>query len=308
MKKYNPKTIESKWQKEWKEQDIVKIDKDDSSKEKYYVLDMFPYPSSDGLHMGHTENYTISDIVYRYKRMKGFSVLHPQGFDSFGLPAENYAIKTGVHPKETTKKNIENYIKQMQTLGLGYDFDEKIITSSPEYYKWTQWIFTKFFEAGLAYRKTDTINWCESCKTGLANEQVVGGLCERCKNEVIQKEVPGWFFKITDFADELIDGLENLDWPEHTKKNQTNWIGKSEGAEIEFKIKGVDRKFTVFTTRPDTLFGATYCVFAPEHALVGEMKEQIENWSEVEKYVNDTKKKTERERLEGKEKTREDRG
>jgi len=303
MKKYNHKKIEPKWQKKWEEDEVVKIDKNDTSKEKFYILDMFPYPSGDGLHMGHTESYTSTDIIYRYKRMKGFNVLHPQGFDAFGLPAENYAIKTKVHPKETTKKNIENYIRQMKSLGFGYDFDEKIVTSSQEYYKWTQWIFTKFFEAGLAYKKTDTINWCESCKTGLANEQVEDGKCERCKNDVEQKEVPGWFLKITDFADELIEGLKNLDWPEHTKKNQINWIGKSEGAEIDFSLKNTDKKFTVFTTRPDTLFGATYCVLAPEHNLVSELKEQIENLDEVEKYLNDTKKKTERERLEAKEKT-----
>ena len=303
MKKYNHKNIEAKWQKQWEKDNSVKIDKDDMSKEKFYVLDMFPYPSGDGLHMGHTESYTSTDILYRYKKMRGFNVLHPQGFDSFGLPAENYAIKTGIHPKKTTKKNIENYIKQMKSLGLGYDFNEKIITSTPEYYKWTQWIFTKFFDAGLAYKKTDTINWCESCKTGLANEQVEDGKCERCKNEVVQKEVPGWFFKITDFADELIEGLDGLNWPEHTKKNQINWIGKSEGAEIDFEVKGYDKKFTVFTTRPDTLFGVTYCVLAPEHPLINDLKEQIKNWDEVEKYLNNTKKKTERERLEAKEKT-----
>lgn len=303
MKKYDHKKIESKWQKVWEDNNSVKIDKDDTQKEKFYLLDMFPYPSGEGLHMGHTEGYTSTDIFYRYKRMKGFNVLHPQGFDSFGLPAENYAIKTGVHPKETTKKNSDNYISQMKSLGLGYDFDEKVVTSDPEYYKWTQWIFTKFFEGGIAYKKTETANWCDSCKTTLANEQVENGACERCKNEVVQKEIPAWFFKITDFADDLIEGLESVDWPEHTKKNQINWIGKSEGAEIDFKISGTDKKFTVFTTRPDTLFGATYCVFAPEHELVEELKESISNWDEVEAYVKETQKKSERERLESDEKT-----
>ncbi len=320
MKKYNPKSIESKWQKKWEEEGAVKIDKDDRNKEKFYVLDMFPYPSGDGLHMGHTKSYTSSDIFYRYKRMKGFNVLHPQGFDSFGLPAENYAIKTGVHPKKTIQKNIKNYIRQMKSLGIWYDFDEKIITSSTEYYKWTQWIFTKFFDTGLVYKKTDTINWCKSCKTGLANEQVEGGKCERCKNEVEQKKVPGWFLKITDFADELIDGLEDLDWPKHTKKNQINWIGKSEGSEIEFRVKTTLKacpssieslslrnnslvQFKVFTTRPDTLFGVTYCVLSPEHMLVGELKDNISNWNEVQIYVDNTNNKTERERLEAKEKT-----
>ncbi|MEK7134671.1 MAG: class I tRNA ligase family protein, partial [Patescibacteria group bacterium] len=230
-------------------------------------------------------------------------VLHPQGFDSFGLPAENYAIKTGTHPKETTAQNIENYIRQMKSLGFGYDFGEKIITSSPEYYKWTQWLFTQFFEHGLVYKKTASANWCDSCKTVLANEQVVDGKCERCKNEVTQKEVPGWFFKITDFADGLIEGLKGVDWPEHTKKNQINWIGKSEGALIKFPISSSQFSIEVFTTRPDTLFGAMYMALAPEHEMVSNLKKQITNWDEVEKYVNDTKKKTERERVENKEKT-----
>ena len=303
MKEYNQKDIEKKWQKKWEETDAFKIDKDDLKKEKFYILDMFPYPSGDGLHMGHTESYTSTDIFYRYKKMRGFNVLHPQGFDSFGLPAENYAIKTGIHPKKTTQKNIENYIKQMKSLGLAYDFEESVITSTPKYYKWTQWIFTKFFKNSLVYKKTDTINWCESCKTGLANEQVEGGRCERCKNEVVQKEVPGWFFKITDFADDLIEDLKNVDWPEHTKKNQINWIGKSEGSEIKFKIKDSDKSFKVFTTRADTLFGVTYCVLAPENKLVEELKESIENWDELGEYIKKTKKKTEMERMEGKDKT-----
>jgi len=332
MEKYDHKKIEKKWQEKWQKNEAFKIDKDDKKKEKFYILDMFPYPSGDGLHMGHTESYTSTDIFYRFKKMQGYNVLHPQGFDSFGLPAENYAIKTGVKPKETTKKNIENYIRQMQSLGLAYDFSEKLVTSSPEYYKWTQWIFNKFFEDGLVYKKTDTINWCDSCKTGLANEQVENGKCERCKNEVIQKEVPGWFFKITDFADELIEDMKDLDWPEHTKKNQINWIGRSEGSLIKFKIileknsnKGVLSKdgdqtdprinadqtqnyaeiseFEVFTTRADTLFGVTYCVLAPENKLVEELKDGIENWNEVEAYMEKTKRKTEMERKEGKEKT-----
>jgi len=301
--KYNHLEIEKKWQKRWEENGLAKIDKDDTFKEKFYILDMFPYPSGDGLHMGHAESYTSTDIVYRYKRMRGFNVIHPQGFDSFGLPAENYAIKTGVHPKDTTKKNIENYIRQMRSLAFEYDFDEKIITSMPEYYKWTQWIFTKFFEKGLVYKKIDTINWCDSCKTGLANEQVEDGKCERCKNEVEQRKIPGWFFKITDFADQLIEDLKTIDWPEHTKKNQINWIGKSEGVEIDFNIKNTDKRFSVFTTRPDTLFGVTYCVFAPENKLILDLKGMISNWEEVEKYISDTNKKTERDRLESKEKT-----
>ena len=313
MKSYDHKRIEKKWQEKWEEDGLAKIDKDDTGKEKFYVLDMFPYPSGDGLHMGHTESYTGTDIVYRYKRMKGYNVLHPQGFDSFGLPAENYAIKTGTHPKITTAQNIQNYIVQMKSLGFGYDFDEKIITSSPEYYKWTQWLFTQFFEHNLVYKKTASANWCDSCKTVLANEQVVDGICERCKSEVIQKEVPSWFFKITDFADGLIEGLKDVDWPEHTKKNQINWIGKSEGALIKFPISprpyavggAGNSQFSieVFTTRPDTLFGATYMVLAPEHELVSNLKSQISNFADVEEYIAETKKKTERERIESKEKT-----
>ncbi|MEK7452691.1 MAG: leucine--tRNA ligase [Patescibacteria group bacterium] len=313
MKNYDYKKIEQKWQKRWEDSGIYKISENSFVglgyvRPKYYLLDMFPYPSGDGLHMGHTESYTSTDVLYRYKKMKGFNVLHLQGFDSFGLPAENYAIKTGVHPKETTRKNMETYIRQMKSLGFGYDFENKVVTSSPEYYHWTQWIFTKFFEAGLVYKKTDRINWCDSCKTGLANEQVEDGRCERCKSEVIQKNIPGWFFKITDFSEELINDLKDLDWPEHTKKNQINWIGKSDGAEIKFKIlslrlKSEISKIEVFTTRPDTLFGVTYCVLAPEHKIIEELKDSIENWKEVNEYLEKTKRKSEMERIEGKEKT-----
>ncbi len=238
MKKYNHKKIEEKWKKEWAGKNMYEH-KDNLSKEKYYVLDMFPYPSGDGLHMGHTESYTASDIIYRYKKLQGFDVLHPQGFDSFGLPAENYAIKTGVHPKETTQTNANNYIKQMKMLGLGHDLNHLVYTSDPSYYKWTQWLFGKFFENGLVEQKTDKINWCPSCNTGIANEQVEDGKCERCKTEIEQKEVPGWFFKITDFAEDLINDLDKVDWPEATKKNQKAWIGRSEGAKIKFEIRNL---------------------------------------------------------------------
>ncbi|MCG2694683.1 leucine--tRNA ligase [Candidatus Parcubacteria bacterium] len=306
MGKYNHKEIEQKWQKIWEENKVVKIDKDDT-KNKYYVLDMFPYPSGDGLHMGHTESYTASDVFYRFKKMQGFNVLHPQGFDAFGLPAENFAIKTKVHPAQTTEKNINNYIRQMKSLGLNYDFDEQAVTSDPKYYKWTQWIFEQFYKNGLVYKRTQKTNWCSSCQTVIANEQVVNGECERCGTKIEQKEIPGWFFKITDFADDLIDGLDKVDWPEHTKKNQINWIGKSEGAKITFKLTSNSQQLTenieVFTTRPDTLFGATYMVLAPEHSLVTELKDQIANWGEVEKYIEETKNKTELDRLEAKEKT-----
>ncbi|MAZ67707.1 hypothetical protein CL652_02985 [bacterium] len=431
MQKYDHQKVEKKWQKTWDETGANKIDKDDTAKPKFYLLDMYPYPSGDGLHMGHTEAYTANDIFSRYKKATGFNVLHPTGFDSFGLPAENYAVKTGVHPKETTKTNSENFTRQLKSLGIDYDYDEMVTTSEPNYYKWTQWLFIQFFKNDLVYKKTDTVNWCDSCKTVLANEQVEGGACERCKKDVMQKPIPSWFFKITDFAQDLIDGHEKIDWPEHTRKNQINWIGKSEGAEIEFvvprvvnddpnearsfimgeknisekdinavggeiveatkngflcvrfpkssakafeelivekmepgfwneyltddevvfifkhKDSSVERlvlseetdaaivelgnkfnddeptdesawawlannswyapivpKVRVFTTRPDTLFGATYMVLSPEHELVGKLSEKIENKADVDKYVAAAAKKTDLERtVETKEKT-----
>jgi len=321
MVKYNFSKIERKWRKYWEEKGLYKT-KGNKKKPKYYILDMFPYPSGDGLHMGHTESYTASDIIYRFKKLQGYDVLHRQGFDSFGLPAENYAIKTGVHPKKTTEKNIKNYIKQMKMLGFGYDFSNLIRTSSPSYYKWTQWIFGKFFENGLVKRKTDEINWCPSCQTVIANEQVADGKCERCKTKIKQKEVPGWFFKITGFAEDLIKDLDKVDWPEATKKNQRAWIGKSEGAIIKFqiisksklsksnpksKIQKNENFIKVFTTRPDTLFGATYLVLAPEHKFVASLPENndlmIRNHEDVKRYIERAKNKTEMERLESKEKT-----
>ncbi len=314
---YNHREIEKKWQKRWEKEGIYRTGKD-SKKPKYYILDMFPYPSGAGLHMGHTESYTASDIIYRFKTMQGYNVLHPQGFDSFGLPAENYAIKTGTHPKETISMNAKNYIEQMKMLGLGHDLNHLIYTSDSSYYKWTQFLFGKFFENNLVEKKVDIINWCPSCNTGIANEQVENGECERCGAKIEQKEIPGWFFKITDFADELIEGLDKVDWPEHTKKNQKAWIGKSEGAKIVFNVKSQKSKvistLEVFTTRPDTLFGATYMVVAPEHPLIkilstchpregGDPENCIKNYNEVEAYIEKTKKKTELERMEGKEKT-----
>ena len=304
MEKYDHKAIEEKWQSHWAKNQVDKNNKDNHDKEKFYMLDMLPYPSGDGLHMGHTESYTASDIMYRYKRMQGYHVLHPQAFDSFGLPAENYAIKTGIHPSQTVTKAGDNFIRQMKSLGLGYDYDDVFYTSSPEYYRWTQWLFSRFFENDLVYRDTQTVNWCPGCNTTLANEQVEAGQCERCKSEVIQKEIPGWYFRITNFADDLIhkDG-DAIDWPEHTKKNQNAWIGKSEGAKIQFAVKDHDEKIEIFTTRPDTLFGATYMVLAPEHALVSNLKSQISNIKDVEEYIQNTSKKSELERLENKEKT-----
>lgn len=302
MNRYDHKKIQKKWQKKWAGDNPYKSMKKDG-REKFYILDMFPYPSALGLHMGHTEGYSATDILARYKTMAGFDVLHPQGFDAFGLPAENYAIKTGIHPAKSTKENIDSILKQMKSLGLCHDFSGNVITSSPQYYKWTQYFFGKFFENGLAYKKRDKINWCDSCKTALANEQVENGKCERCKNEVVKKEVPGWFFKTTYFADDLIKDLDKVDWPTHTKVNQINWIGKSEGSEIDFQIKDSSEKFTVFTTRADTLYGVTYCVLAPEHNLIEDLKDKIENYDEVHKYVHRAKNTSERDRLESKEKT-----
>jgi leucyl-tRNA synthetase len=303
--KYDHQAVEAKWQAHWNEHKVNKTNKDDHSKEKFFMLDMLPYPSGDGLHMGHTESYTASDIMYRFKRMQGYHVLHPQAFDSFGLPAENYAIKTGIHPSETVRTAGENFIAQMKSLGFGYDYDDIFWTSDPEYYKWTQWLFARFFENDLVYKDNQTVNWCPSCHTTLANEQVEQGECERCGSEVVQKEIPGWYFRITDFADDLIhDENSQIDWPAHTKKNQNEWIGKSEGAKITFQIQDTDHEIEVFTTRPDTLFGATYMVLAPEHDLVStKLGSLISNWDEVQTYVHNTTKKSELERLENKEKT-----
>lgn len=287
--------------KRWEEAGIFQA-QDESEKPKKYILDMFPYPSGDGLHVGHVESYTGSDIIARYYRMKSYNVLHPVGWDAFGLPAENYAIKKGVHPQETTDANIENFTRQIKSLGFSYDWSREINTSSSEYYKWTQWLFLKLYEKGLAYKKKAKANWCSSCKTVLANEQVIDGACERCGSQVNQKELEQWFFKITDFADRLLDGLEHLDWPEHIKSMQRNWIGKSEGAELVFRIDGSDDQITVFTTRPDTLYGVTYVVLAPEHpmldAIVAESRRE-----EVEKYRTAATKKSVLERTELNEKT-----
>ena len=304
--KYDHKKIEAKWQKIWEKTQAFKAE-EDSSKPKAYILDMFPYPSGDGLHVGHVEGYTATDIYSRYKRMCGFNVLHPMGWDAFGLPAENYAIKTGVPPQETTDKSIENFRKQIKALGLSYDWSREVGTHNPDYYRWTQWLFTKFFERGLVYKKKALVNWDPVDQTVLANEQVLpDGTAERSGAKVEKRDLEQWFFKITDYADELADSLDKVDWPESTKINQRNWIGRSEGAEIEFQLTmstpGVAIK--VFTTRPDTLFGATYLVLAPEHEQVASLKEQVSNKSEVEKYINDAKNKSDIERsAEGKEKT-----
>lgn len=302
---YDHKNLEKKWQTRWEESGLNKVDQTEN-KPTYYVLDMFPYPSGAGLHAGHVESYTATDIYARYFRSKGFNVLHPQGFDAFGLPAENYAIKTGIHPTETTKTAIANFIKQINSLGFSYDWEHTVNTSDPAYYKWTQWLFLLMYKNGLAYKKKAKANWCESCQTVLANEQSEGGVCERCGNPVIQKDLEQWFFKITDFIEDqeidgkklkgLLSGLDDIDWPTSTKAAQKNWIGRSEGAEVDFKIKDSEKIIKVFTTRVDTIFGCTYVVLAPESSLVQELKEKIENWPEVENYLLLTKKKTELQR------------
>ena len=292
--KYEPKNFEKKWQQKWEKDNVFKTD-ENSAKNKCYILDMFPYPSGAGLHVGHFKGYVATDILSRLRRMQGYNVLHPMGWDAFGLPAENYAIKTGTHPEIITKENIQNIKRQMKDAGLSFDWSREIDTTDPDYFKWTQWIFLKMFEKGLAYESEMPINWCPSCKTGLANEEVVNGECERCSTPVEQKNIRQWVLKITEYADRLLDDLEGLDWPSKVKEMQKNWIGKSEGAEITFKVDGKDVK--VFTTRPDTLFGCTYIVLAPENKLVLEFKDEILNWEEVNDYLNKTKLKTERERI-----------
>ena len=287
MNNYDHKKIEKKWQKFWEEHKVFEVKEDDKYPEdkRLYILDMFPYPSGQGLHVGHPEGYTATDIVTRYYRMKGYNVLHPMGWDAFGLPAENYAIKTKTHPEITTNNNIKTFKAQIKSLGLGYDWSREVNTTDPMYYKWTQWIFLKLFEKGLAYKKEAPINFCPSCKTGLANEEVVDGKCERCGTPVIRKNLPQWVLKITAYAEKLLEDLDDLDWPEDIKIMQKNWIGKSEGAYVKFKVKGYNDFIEVYTTRPDTLFGATYMVLAPEHPLVDkitipEQKREIEKYKE----------------------------
>ena len=296
---YKPREIEKKWQKIWEERGIFKAI-DFATKKKFYVLDMFPYPSSDGLHVGHPRGYIATDVVAHFKRREGFNVLHPMGWDAFGLPTENYAIKTGVHPEIITERNINRMKKQLELIGLGYDWSRELNTTDPGYYKWTQYIFLLLYGMGLAYEAELPINWCPSCKTGLANEEVIDGKCERCKTEVQRKKLRQWALRITAYAEKLLKGLDKLDWPEQIKEMQRNWIGKSEGWEITFllknrKIKSRD-KIRVFTTRTDTLFGCTYLVLAPEHPLIEKLKNKIINYKSVKKYIEGSKNKTERER------------
>ncbi|HIQ50040.1 MAG TPA: leucine--tRNA ligase [Nanoarchaeota archaeon] len=278
------KDIEKKWQKRWEEAGIFKV-KEDPSKKKVYVLEMFPYPSAYFLHMGHVRNYTIGDVIARYLRMRGFNVLYPMGYDAFGLPAENAAIQTGIHPKVYTENAIEKIMEQQKKLGLSYDWSRVIATCYPEYYKWNQWFFLKFLEKGLAYRKKAPVNWCPKCKTVLANEQVEHGKCWRCNSKVEIKHLEQWFFKITAYAERLLKDLEKIDWPENIKEMQRNWIGKSEGAEIVFKIEGENKEITVFTTRADTIFGVSFIALAPEHPLVEELVKGTELEEKVKEFA-----------------------
>jgi len=298
MSKYPFKDIEAKWQKYWEENKTFKVSEDPAFPQdrRAYVLDMFPYPSGAGLHVGHPEGYTATDIYCRYLRMNGYNVLHPMGFDSFGLPAENYAIKTGTHPKITTKANIENFLTQIKALGFSYDWDREISTHTSEYYHWTQWIFLQLYKEGLAYESDMPINWCPDCKTGLANEEVLDGRCDRCGHQVERKNLRQWVFKITEYADNLLEDLDNLDWPDSVKAMQRNWIGRSEGANVTFHTEGGD-PIEVYTTRPDTLFGATYMVLAPEHKLVEKITTPDQK-ADVEKYVRQANLKSDMERTE----------
>ncbi|MFH1866958.1 MAG: leucine--tRNA ligase [Patescibacteria group bacterium] len=301
-RKFDHRKIEAKWQKKWQHLKAGKATIE-PKKTKVYVLDMFPYPSGAGLHVGHIEGYTATDIYCRYLRMKGVNVLHPMGWDAFGLPTENYAIKEKIHPRIVTEQNINNFRRQLQSLGLSYDWSREINTTDPEYYKWTQWIFLKLFKRGLAYQAVVPINFCPSCQTGLANEEVVAGKCERCKTLVVRKDKKQWLLKITDYAERLLKGLDKLDWPEKIKAMQRNWIGKSEGAEVKFSIVKSKLSITVFTTRPDTLFGATFLCLSPEHPLVKPLT-TIEHKKTVIKYLELTKAKSELERTDlAKEKT-----
>ncbi|MFH1725242.1 MAG: leucine--tRNA ligase [Elusimicrobiota bacterium] len=287
--------IETKWQERWREAGVFKTPEEPSREKKFYCLDMFPYPSADGLHVGHPEGYTATDILCRYKRMRGLEVLHPMGWDAFGLPAENFAIQTGTHPREVTERNVKNFRRQIQSLGFSYDWDREIDTTDPEYYRWTQWIFLQLYKKGLAYESTIPINWCPSCKTGLANEEVFGGACERCGTSVERRDMRQWLLKITAYAERLLADLESLDWPESTLAMQRNWIGRSEGAEVAFTIG--EHKVTVFTTRPDTLYGATYMVLAPEHPLVGRITDPSFK-RRVDAYVEEARVKSDIERTE----------
>ena len=294
---YQYKDIEKKWQGIWEKEETFKAE-ESHEKPKFYVLVEFPYPSGQGLHVGHPRSYTALDIVARKRRMDGYNVLYPMGWDAFGLPTENYAIKNKIHPKVVTENNIKNFKRQLKSLGFSFDWAREVNTTDPDYYKWTQWIFLKLFEKGLAYKQEMPINWCTSCKVGLANEEVVNGVCERCGGEVVQKNKSQWMLKITEYAQRLIDDLDDTEYIEKVKTQQKNWIGRSEGAEVDFRVAQTGDNIRVYTTRADTLFGATYVVLSPEHELVQKLKDKVENFEEVLAYVKEAAKKTEFERTE----------
>ena len=295
---YNFKEVESKWQKKWEENETFLAEDEKSKKEKWYGLVEFPYPSGKGLHVGHPRPYTAMDIIARKRRMQGYNVLFPMGFDAFGLPTENFAIKNHIHPKIVTENNINHFTEQLKSIGFSFDWSRVINTTDPAYYKWTQWIFIQLFKKGLAYKTTMTINFCTSCKVGLSNEEVVNGRCERCGGEVIQKEKSEWMLKITEYAQRLIDGLKDVDFLEKIKAQEINWIGRSEGAEVKFKIKDSDEGLIVYTTRPDTLFGATYMVVAPEHKVIEKLASKIKNMDEIQEYQKEAARKSDFERSE----------
>ena len=296
-KSYNPKEIEKKWQKVWDDNKSFAAT-NDYDKPKYYALVEFPYPSGQGLHVGHPRPYTALDIVARKRRMQGYNVLYPMGWDAFGLPTENYAIKNKIHPRKVTENNVARFKAQLKSLGYSFDWDREVNTTDPSYYHWTQWIFLQLFKKGLAYKSEMPINWCTSCKCGLANEEVVNGVCERCGSPVVRKVKSQWMLKITEYADKLIDDLDDLDFIERVKVSQKNWIGRSFGAEVDFSIKGKDEKLTVFTTRPDTLFGATYMVVSPEHPYLDKYKDEIKNWDAITEYREQAARKSDFERTE----------
>ena len=294
--KHNYREIEPKWQKIWDEKRAFEA-KNDFTKPKYYALVEFPYPSGQGLHIGHPRPYTAMDIVARKKRMQGYNVLFPMGWDAFGLPTENYAIKNKIHPSVVTEQNIARFKKQLKMLGFSFDWSREINTTDPDYYKWTQWIFIQLYKHGLAYKKEMNVNFCTSCKVVLANEEVVNGVCERCGSEVVHKVKSQWMLKITEYADRLIDDLQNLDFIERVKTQEINWIGRSHGAEVTFKSTEGD-DIVVYTTRPDTLFGATYMVIAPEHRLVDQWKDKLKNYAEIAAYREEAARKSDFERTE----------
>jgi leucyl-tRNA synthetase len=282
LKQYSPKNVESKWQQIWEEKGAFHAS-NDKDKEKYYALIEFPYPSGEGLHVGHPRPYTALDIIARKRRLQGYNVLYPIGWDAFGLPTENYAVQNKIHPATVTKNNVVRFKKQLQMLGLSFDWSREINTTDPKYYKWTQWIFLKLYEKGLAYKTEMAINWCPSCKIGLANEEVVNGGCERCGAEVVRRQKSQWMLKITEYAERLLNDLDLVDYIDRVKIQQTNWIGRSEGMEVDFEITG-GKKITIYTTRPDTLFGATYMVISPEHPYIEELADYIENMDELINY------------------------